>query len=184
MKRTYTIPLRRGFRNTQRNMRAKKAVTVTQDFLKKHFKADEVKLGAALNDALWSRGIKNPPARVTVDCEKTDEGVVYANLQGEQVLPLELEAQESKEEEKESEPKTESAPAKKEAKKEPKAESKQSVTLEEVKGLGPSRIEALKEAGISDAKALAEAELEELSNVEGVGEATAKKLQEAAKKAL
>ena len=181
MKRTYTIPLRRKYRNTQRNMRAKKAVSVTQQFLRKHMKADEVKLGSALNDHIWSRGIKNPPGKVTVTCEKTAEGIIYADLEGE-VLQSEIDAQQQKEADKE-EASTKKKPAK-ETKPEPTEEdTSTTVALEEVKGLGPSRIEALKEAGITDAHQLANTSTKDLSAVDGVGEATAEKILAAAKEA-
>ena len=165
MKRTYTIPLRRKFRNTQRNMRAKKAVTVAKEFLEKHMKSTDVKLGRALNEQIWSRGMKNPPGKVTVICEKDEDGVVFADLEGE-MLRSEIEA------------------TKKPADEKKIADKKSaSITLEDVKGLGPAKIAALKEAGIKDAQALAQADEKTVSEVEGIGEATAKKFIEAAKKA-
>lgn len=83
MKRTYIVPLRRGYRNTQRPQRAKKAVSVLRDFLKRHMKSADIKLSAGVNELLWQNGIKNPPGKITVDCEKTPEGVVYVGLEGE-----------------------------------------------------------------------------------------------------
>ena len=169
MKRTYTIPLRRGFRNTQRNMRAKKAISVAQQFLRKHMKADSVKLGKKLNEHIWQNGIKNPPGKVTVICEKTDEGIVFADLEGEQLPTQEAVA-----------PSQEAPEKKAEEEKEEPSE----VALEEVKGLGPTRIQALKDAGIKNAKQLSETSVEDLTEVDGVGEATAEKILASAKKAL
>lgn len=169
MKRTYTIPLRRGYNNTPRTQRAKRAVAETQKFLRKHMKAETVKLGKPLNEHLWSHGIKNPPAKVTVVCEKTEQGIVYADLEGEQ-LPTQVK-QESEPEETD------------ETRAEKPQEQATTTSLEEVKGLGPTRIQALKDAGISDAQQLAESSVEELTEVEGVGEATAEKILAAAKEA-
>lgn len=82
LKRTYTIPLRRGFNNTQEYRRAKRAVSLVKQFLTKHMKSDNVKIGPQLNLKLWERGIKNPPHKVTVDVTKDKEGVVRAELEG------------------------------------------------------------------------------------------------------
>lgn len=83
--RTYTVPLRSGFSRTERYRRAKRAVLTLRGFLAKHMKSEEVKLTRPLNEYLWARGIRKPPARVTVVCEKDENGVVHATLEG---LPL------------------------------------------------------------------------------------------------
>ena len=133
-------------------------------------KSEEVKLGGALNDYIWSRGIKNPPGKVTVICEKNDKGIVYADLEGE-TLPTTTEEKSKK-------------PAEKKTKVEEETkEETAEVALEEVKGLGPTRIKALKAAGITNAHDLANSSVEELSKVEGVGESTAENILEAAKEA-
>lgn len=82
IKRTYTVPLRRGFANTPRYRRANKAVTILKDFLKKHMKSDTLKLGPKLNELLWQHGMRNPPGKVKVDVTKDKEGVVRAELSG------------------------------------------------------------------------------------------------------
>ncbi|MDP3639694.1 MAG: 50S ribosomal protein L31e [Nanoarchaeota archaeon] len=109
LERTYTVPLRKEFRKSPRWKRTKKAVIALREFLVKHMKSDHVRIGKELNEALWVRGIKNPPHKVKLIARKDAEGVVTAELFGVQ-----------KEEPKES--KKEKA-ARKEKKKEAMAES-------------------------------------------------------------
>jgi len=56
--------------------------------------------------------------------------------------------------------------------------------LQRVKGIGPTVEERLKEAGITTAEQLAASTIEQLTALKGIGEKTAEKLLEAAKKAL
>ena len=117
-KRTYTIPLRSEFRETERYNKTKRATKGVRKFLQKHMKSEEVKIGSALNLHLWSRGGQNPPSKVTVVVEKNAEGVVYADLEGVE-LPTDIERKESakKSDDAKAEKKiAEPAPAKKAAK--------------------------------------------------------------------
>jgi len=90
IKRTYIIPLRRGFFNTPRYKRTNKAVTVLKNFLMKHMKSEEIKLGKHLNEFLWKNGIKNPPGKVRVDVVKTKEGIVKAELSGKKYVDFKM----------------------------------------------------------------------------------------------
>ena len=74
--RTYTIPLRKEFLKTARWRRAEKAVNTVRSFVVQHAKAEDVKVGRWLNEAIWKRGAKNPPARVRVDVKKEDDYVM------------------------------------------------------------------------------------------------------------
>ncbi|MBN1274949.1 50S ribosomal protein L31e [Candidatus Woesearchaeota archaeon] len=78
---TYTIPLRKSFHEAAPLKRTPKAVRAVKAYLIKHCKADEVRIGARLNDLLWSKGITNPPHKVAVDVIVAD-GVAKAELQG------------------------------------------------------------------------------------------------------
>lgn len=80
--RTYTIPLRREYLKVPKYKRAKKAITAIKQFLQKHMKSDEVKLGKELNLKIWERGIKNPPHHIKVMVKKDSEGIVKAELFG------------------------------------------------------------------------------------------------------
>lgn len=74
--RTYTIPLRKEFLKTARWRRAEKAVNTVRSFVVQHAKAEEVKVGKWLNEAIWKRGAKNPPSRVRVNVKKEDGHVL------------------------------------------------------------------------------------------------------------
>jgi large subunit ribosomal protein L31e len=80
--RTYTIPLRRGYAETPRYKRTNKAVRVLKEFLAKHMKSEDVRLGKELNEYMWAKGIQNPPPRVSVIVTKDKEGIVRAELEG------------------------------------------------------------------------------------------------------
>jgi large subunit ribosomal protein L31e len=88
MERTYIIPLRKGWLKAQRYKRAKKAVHTVQEFLKKHMKSEDVRVGTYLNLEIWKHGIKNPPSRVKVNVVKDDKGVVRAELFGAPVAEV------------------------------------------------------------------------------------------------
>ena len=82
LERTYNVPLRRKWVNVPKHRRAKKAVFALREFLKKHMKSDDVKLGKYVNELLWKHGMKNPPHHVKVTAVKDDKGVVKAELEG------------------------------------------------------------------------------------------------------
>lgn len=76
--RVYTIPLRKA-KIKPRVRRANAAVKIIQEFLLRHMKAEEVKLGNSINEAVWERGIHHIPSRVKVKATKIDK-VVRAEL--------------------------------------------------------------------------------------------------------
>jgi large subunit ribosomal protein L31e len=82
IERTYTVPLRREYLKAPKWNRTKKAVSALRQFLAKHMKSEDVRLGTALNEKLWKHGIKNPPHHVKVSVTKNEEGVVNAELFG------------------------------------------------------------------------------------------------------
>ena len=82
LERIYNIPLRKEFQKAPMYRRAKKAVIALREFLMRHMKASDVKLGPALNHAIWARGIKRPPHHVKVTAVRDDAGVVKAELFG------------------------------------------------------------------------------------------------------
>jgi len=108
LERTYNVPLRKGYQKAPNWKRTNKAVNTLREFLIRHMKSENVKLGKELNDKLWLHGIKNPPHHVKVTVTKDEKGVVRAELFG------------VKKEEKKVEKKVKKAPAKKEAAKEEK----------------------------------------------------------------
>jgi large subunit ribosomal protein L31e len=79
--REYVIPLRKGFRNTVQHKKAPRAIRTIMQFLERHTKTKNVKLGMHLNEFMWKHGIKNPPPRVKVKVHVKD-GVARAELSG------------------------------------------------------------------------------------------------------
>ena len=82
IERTYTIPLRKEFNKTPRWKKTKKAVSAVKQFLMKHMKSEDIKLGRALNENLWKHGIRNPPHKIKVSVTRDDKGTVRAELFG------------------------------------------------------------------------------------------------------
>jgi len=77
--RTYVVPLRRAF-EAPKYRRTKVAVRVIRDFAKRHMKATQVKLDEDLNELLWSRGIGNPPRRLSLLMDRDEDGLVSVKL--------------------------------------------------------------------------------------------------------
>ncbi|MFH1450403.1 MAG: 50S ribosomal protein L31e [archaeon] len=74
--RVFTVPLR-GCR--PRTKKTRKAVAQLKTFILKHTKQEAV-IDPALNEYLWSRGRKKPPARVRVSVEATEDGKSLVSL--------------------------------------------------------------------------------------------------------
>jgi large subunit ribosomal protein L31e len=64
--RVYTIPLRREFLKVPKYRRSRKAITAIRQFVSKHMKVDDVKIGSYLNLKIWEHGKKNPIHKVKV----------------------------------------------------------------------------------------------------------------------
>jgi large subunit ribosomal protein L31e len=76
----YTIPLRKAFRKSDRK-RTRYATSLIREYLKRHAKTTEIKIGENLNNAVNAKGRKHPPRRVRVHVFK-DAGVARAELVG------------------------------------------------------------------------------------------------------
>ena len=109
LERTYTIPLRKEFLKAPNWKRTPKAVIALKQFLARHMKATEIRLGKEVNDLIWKNGIRNPPPKIKVNVSKNKEGVVTAELFG--IVKKEKKSKkmvkESKKEKKTEEPKKE-----------------------------------------------------------------------------
>ena len=75
----FIIPLGEA-KDATKNRRTRRAAKIVREFLARHMKSEEIKLDPKLNEKLWERGAKKPPARVRVKAVKDDEGVVTASL--------------------------------------------------------------------------------------------------------
>ena len=78
--RIYSIPLRKAFRKPQKK-RVPYAIKIVKEFLLRHTKADEVKLGDKLNQCIWEKGISKPPRKVKVKAI-IDNNVAKVELMG------------------------------------------------------------------------------------------------------
>lgn len=76
----YTIPLRKAYRKSVRR-RVPYSVRLIEDYVKRHTKSKEVKMGKHLNDKLWEHSITKPPRRVRVKVVK-DGTTAKAELMG------------------------------------------------------------------------------------------------------
>jgi len=129
LERTYNIPLRKEYQKVPGWKRTKKAVKAVKEFLKKHMKSDDVKLGTKLNEEMWKHGIRNPPHHVKVTVTKDKEGKVKAELFGakkeeKKAVKKEVKAKPAEEKEVKEPAKKEEAPVKEEKAETPKVEEK------------------------------------------------------------
>lgn len=79
LERVYTVPLTQAW-ITARHRRTKRAVKVLREFAEHHMKSSEIKIDEDLNERLWSRGITNPPRRITVRMERDEDGIITVSL--------------------------------------------------------------------------------------------------------
>ncbi len=84
--RIYTIPLRKEWLKAPKYKRAKKAMKAIKEFVAKHMKVRDrdlkkVKIDRWINEAVWLRGIKKPPQKITVKAIKDSEGNIKVEFQ-------------------------------------------------------------------------------------------------------
>ena len=79
MERIYTVPLGRAW-IAQKYRRAEKAMFVLKQFTERHMKPTEIIIDPSVNEAIWARGIKNPPRKICVKMTKDGEGIVTVEL--------------------------------------------------------------------------------------------------------
>ncbi len=99
IEREYIIPLRKEWAKVPRYKRAKKAIKAIRKFLVRHMKIydrdlKKIKIDKYLNEEIWFRGIKKPPAKIKIKAIKEGE-IVKAELAE---MPKELEFKKKKEE--------------------------------------------------------------------------------------
>jgi large subunit ribosomal protein L31e len=87
LERKYTINVRHDIIRVPQYKRAKKAITGIREFLVRHMKSDNIKIGKYLNLKVWEHGIKNPAIRYKIIAKKDEEGKVTAEIEG---APVEL----------------------------------------------------------------------------------------------
>ncbi len=150
--RVYNIPLRKKYQRAPRWKRTNRAVSAIREFVTKHMKAKELKIGKYLNTEMWKHGIRNPPHHIKVSCKKDEEGMVQVELIG---APVEKLKEPKKKKEKEDEIQIKDAlggeDTEKKYIKEEKVEEAKKVQKEEIKELKESlqKTHAPKQAPIS-----------------------------------
>ncbi|MDP7180832.1 MAG: 50S ribosomal protein L31e [Candidatus Woesearchaeota archaeon] len=80
--RTYNVPLRKGWLKAPKYKRAKKAVKTLKEFMVRHMKSDDIKIGLYANKEIWKRGIKSPPHHINVTAKKNDKDEVFVEIVG------------------------------------------------------------------------------------------------------
>lgn len=79
IERIYTVPLGRAW-IAQKFRRAEKAMMVLKEFSERHMKPSELIIDPSVNEAIWARGIKNPPRKLRVKMTKDSDGVVTVTM--------------------------------------------------------------------------------------------------------
>jgi len=82
LERIYNVPLRKKYQRAPRWKRTNRAVKAIREFVLKHMKAKEIKIGKYLNKEMWKHGIRNPPHHIKVNCRKDEDGIVKVELVG------------------------------------------------------------------------------------------------------
>ena len=102
--REYVIPLRNKTDRVPRYKRANKAVKTIKEFLVRHMKVrdgdlNKIKIDKYLNEEIWHRGIKKPPAKIKVKVTK-DEGTGFVNVELAE-MPVKLKFKKAREDKRE-----------------------------------------------------------------------------------
>jgi len=75
-----TINLRKELTKVPRWIKAKKAVKLIKEILEKQIETENLKIDKTLNEKVWSRSIKNPPAKLRIKIVKVDDKTSRAEL--------------------------------------------------------------------------------------------------------
>lgn len=139
LERVYNVPLRKEWLKTPKYKRAKKAGKALKQFISKHMKSENVKIGKFANLDIWKHGIKNPPHHIKVKAVKYKDGSIFAELDGKSLkekVPAALRKSRAKEEKKpKKDDKIEKPKAPVEAKEDSKAEKAKEIQKEELKDI-------------------------------------------------
>ena len=144
LEREYIVPLRRKWRPTAFYKRVPKAIKALKIFIAKNMKVEErdvssVKIDTLLNEEMWFRGIRNPPAKIKVKAKKYSDGSVTVELaEVPQVLKFKAEKEKRRAEKKpevkpEAKPETKAEGEKKETEKKEEKEKTESGAAQEQK---------------------------------------------------
>jgi len=174
LEREYIVPLRRKWKNTPKYRRVPRAIKALKHFLARHMKVEErdtnkILIDKLLNEELWFRGIKNPPAKIKVKVKKYSTGIVRVELaELPEVLKWKAERAKKKEEKKAQE-------AKKAAPAGPQPEKAEEKQTEEEKAEEKEKEKSMADKELKDAKSKAKQHKHEAKVKKGVKKPLARK---------
>jgi len=159
IEREYIIPLRRKWEIVPKYQRAGKAVKTVKEFLARHMKIrdrdlDKIKVDKYVNEAIWHRGIKNPPSKIKVKAIKEGDIVRVEAVE----LPKNIKFKQTREEKIESAAKEVAKKKKTEKVEEAKVEENKEEAKEGEQKVEEEKKEAVVEAGKEMEKAMAKKE--------------------------
>jgi large subunit ribosomal protein L31e len=152
IEREYIIPLRKEWRKVANYRRAGRAAKFIKQFIARHMKVPDrdiskVKLDIYLNQELWFRGKKKPPAKIKVRVSKKDD-LVHVTLAE---MPKEVKFQKAKHKKfhteaptKPKEPKKDVMPAEKTEEKKKDEEEKTKASAEQKEKIAEQQAKAEK----------------------------------------
>lgn len=91
IERIYTIPLRKEWLKEPRSKRTNRSVRTVREFVKRHTKAENIRISKGVNELLFSRGFKKPPAKIRIEVRGNREKV-SVKLPGEVIIEKKKEA--------------------------------------------------------------------------------------------
>jgi len=114
----FTINLRKDGLKAPRWKKSNKASSTVREYLRRHMKVDNIKIGDSINREIWSRGDQKPPTKIKIKAIKTKDGedndLVKAEIWGH-VFEEEIKEEKPKKKE-EKEKKEETKPEKEDRK--------------------------------------------------------------------
>ena len=73
--RIYIVPLRREFLKEPRSKRSNRALLTIKEFVKNHTKSNQIMISKGVNEFLFFRGFKKPPAKIKIEIVRNEERV-------------------------------------------------------------------------------------------------------------
>jgi large subunit ribosomal protein L31e len=75
-----TVNLRKELTKVPRWTKANRTVKILREILEKQTETENLKIDSALNERIWSRSSKNPPAKFRIKIVKVDDKTSRAEL--------------------------------------------------------------------------------------------------------
>ena len=98
--RIYVINLRKDFIKKPRWKRANRAIRFIREFVKKHMKAERVKISKSINEKIWERSRQKPPGKIRIKAMELEDGTV--EVQAVEFIDLTMKEEEEKDAKKEN----------------------------------------------------------------------------------